>query len=130
MINATISAKTLLKIDAFGAAISCFSLAYILVHYENVFGIPSEVLYQLAIVTALILLYDLYYLAHNATKSIHLRLLASINLVYCIYSLFLISYHYHFITIWGYLYVGGEISIILLLVYLEWTIPDKQKKSI
>jgi len=115
------SPKSLFPIDAFGALLSAFMLGVVLVKFENVFGIPKQSLYILALIPCLFAAFDMYsyYIAKRSTSR-NLKIIASLNLLYCGLSLGYAFYHANTITNLGWLYVIGEIIIILILVRVEW----------
>lgn len=120
------SAKKLLIIDGTGAMISALMLGIVLVHFESFFGIPSNTLYVLASFPVLFALIDLIAIKNIGFKArFFLRLIAVLNFAYCILSILLTSFHFDKITSWGWLYIGVEIIIIIILAAVELSTAKK-----
>ncbi|WP_299121459.1 hypothetical protein [uncultured Tenacibaculum sp.] len=113
--------KKLFLIDGFGAILSTFMLGVILVQFEALFGIPSSALYILAIIPLFFILYDIYSFKQKYSKTgVLLKGIAILNLLYCCISFGFAVYHFHLITYIGWLYILIEITIILLLAFIEF----------
>lgn len=112
--------KQLFLIDAGGALLSAFLLGVVLVRLEYFFGIPRTVLYLLAVIPCFFALYDLlcYFLAKQKTARL-LQAIAYANILYCCLSIGLAVFHVQSITIFGWLYILGEVLIVILLARLE-----------
>lgn len=122
--------RKLFLIDALGAALSAFLLGVVLVHYESIFGIPAQVLYLLAAFPVVFAIYDLIcYFGVKKNLPGFLIAIALTNLGYCILSITLASLHYESITLFGYLYIAGEIAIVVVLAILEIKMAFKSKSS-
>lgn len=120
--------KKLFLIDGFGAILSTFMLGVILVRFEVLFGIPSSVLYILAIIPLFFTLYDIYSFKQKYSKTgILLKGIAILNLLYCCISLGFAVYHFHSITYVGWSYILIEITIILLLAFIEFSVGTRVK---
>lgn len=113
--------KKLLIVDAFGAAISFLLLAFVLTSFESFFGIPQSVLWTLAIPPVFFLAFDLVAIyALKSHLSGALRTIAVLNGLYCLTSLLLILPHFSSVTIFGWMYVLGEIAVVSALARIEW----------
>jgi len=112
--------KQLFLIDAGGALLSAFLLGVVLVRLEHFFGIPRTVLYLLAAIPCFFAFYDLlcYFLAKQKTARL-LQAIAYANILYCCLSIGLAVFHAQSITIFGWLYILGEVLIVVLLARLE-----------
>ncbi|KAB1159385.1 hypothetical protein F7018_03475 [Tenacibaculum aiptasiae] len=120
--------KKLFLIDGFGAILSSFMLGVVLVRFEALFGIPSSVLYILAIVPLFFTLYDIYSFKQKYSKTgVLLKGIAILNLLYFCISLGFAVYHFHLITYIGWLYILTEITIILLLAFAEFSVGTRVK---
>lgn len=97
-------------------------LSIVLPALESTFGIPAQVLYFLAIFPLAFYIYDFYSYkkANNQSISKRLKIIATANLMYCVLSLGMGCYHLSTITAWGWAYVILEVSIISVLIYLEF----------
>jgi len=120
--------KVLFLIDGIGALVTAFCLGIVLVHFENIFGIPPSILYVLAVIAIFYAVYDFYsYRQPKAQAAKYLRGIAVLNIMYCLSSLSLASYHSEQITIWAWAYLINEIIIIVLLSMLEFKIANNYK---
>ena len=112
--------KILVLIDGVGALVTAFFLGFVLVQLESFFGIPSSVLYVLAVIPIFYALYDFYcYQKENLQIGKFLKRIAIMNLIYCCISLGMAFYHKEPITIFGWIYVIIEIIIIVGLAIFE-----------
>ena len=119
--------KQLFLIDGIGATVSAVMLGIVLVQLESMFGIPKSVLYFLAALPCFFAIYDCFcYRNINNTKNIgfYLKIIAVVNLLYCCLSLGLAFYHYETIKMLGWLYIVGEILIVMVLVSIEWRVAN------
>ena len=118
--NLNFTPKQLLLIDAVGAILSAFLLGVVLVKLESIFGIPRNTLYVLAIFPCFFVIYDLlcFFWAKQKAAAF-LKGIAYANIVYCCLSIGFVFYHAQSITIWGGLYILGEVLIVIFLAILE-----------
>jgi hypothetical protein len=76
----------------------------------------------------LILLYDLYVLNFVSTsKGRYLQGIAGANLSYCLLSLLVTGYHWSSVTWLGWLYIIGEVLIVLFLARIEWLAGARER---
>ena len=116
--------KRLFIIDGIGAFTSAFMLGIILVRLENIFGIPSSTLYLLATFPVLFIFFDCYsYLNNNTSK--HLKIIAVMNLLYCVLSIGLTIFHNQTISMFGWAYIIIEIIIIMILAFIQLNVSQK-----
>ena len=112
--------KQLFLIDAAGALLSIFMLGFVLVKMESFFGIPKEVLYVLASIPIGFLIYDLIcYFTFSKSGKKFLIGIAILNISYCILSLGYAYLHMESLSIFGWLYIIGEICLVLFLSRVE-----------
>ena len=112
--------RTIFVIDAFGATLSFFGIFLILTFFQHIFGIPREVLYFLAIFPCIFLLYDfICYFKVKKNLGIYLKIIGSLNILYCVLSIGLALYHHDTVTRFGWVYILLEIVILTPLIYLE-----------
>ena len=112
--------RKLFLLDGFGAITSATLLGVVLVKLENVFGIPISTLYLLASLPCLFAIYDFYcYFKIERNLGKFLKRIAIINLLYCCLSIGLAFYHYQVITNFGWMYIIGEIGIVVVLSMVE-----------
>ncbi|MGB0524990.1 MAG: hypothetical protein ACPGJS_18605 [Flammeovirgaceae bacterium] len=117
---ATIPPKKWLLIDGCGALLSAFLLGMVLTKFQDFFGMPLRELYFLAALPCLFAIYDFTcYFFLTANWKTYLKYIAIANLMYTIISMGLVMYNYQKLTIFGILYFGSELIIILILVRFE-----------
>ena len=122
------NAEILFVVDGLGAALSAVMLGVVIPQMETFFGLPSQMLCILAIVPIVFLLYDFFcYLYLRRKVGMGLRIIASLNLVYCLLSLYLATCQHASITIFGWGYLFLEIIIIVALASLEFIVSKKAK---
>jgi hypothetical protein len=115
--------KKIFILDALGALISAVMLGIILPAIQPWIGMPLGVLRLLSIIPVVYLLYDLivYYRARSNFR-IFIRVIALLNLAYCILSVGLMLLHWTNLTAFGKLYFIGECLIIIAIASLEWKV--------
>ncbi len=112
--------KKLFLIDGLGAMLSAFMLGIVLVRLEHIFGIPRQVLFLLASLPCIFVIYDFYcYQKAEANFGLLLQIIAIANLLYACLSIGLAFYHHEAITFLGWLYIIIEIIIIAILSIIE-----------
>lgn len=108
-------------VDALGAVLSATMLGIVLPGFVAVFGMPAHALYPLA---AMATCFAFYSFACHLLKpnrwQIFLRIVASLNLGYCMVSMTLMYVFWGSLTGWGVLYFVLEKIVVLLLVYGEF----------
>lgn len=118
--------KKLFLLDGSGALLSAFLLGFVLVEFEDVFGIPRKTLYFLAVLPCVFVVYDFFsYFAKPQKTSLLLKGIALINITYCSLSICLGIYHFKQITIFGWCYISIEVLIILTIAFFEWNVGKK-----
>lgn len=121
-------ASTLFLIDGFGAGTSAFLLGVVLPSFQSYFGMPIPVLYVLAVFPVLFLLYDtMCILRPSMQKALHIRIIASANLCYCLLSIAMLFLHKEALSPLGWTYFTLEIAIVLLLAF--WQLRVAQSLS-
>ncbi|WP_367388202.1 hypothetical protein [Lewinella sp. LCG006] len=115
--------RVLFLIDSAGALLSAFLLGVVLVKLEAVFGIPPSTLYVLAILPCLFAVYDVYcYQKKEDESRPYLKGIALMNMSYCLLSLGFALYHFESLTYFGWMYILGEIFIVMVLARVEWIV--------
>ena len=118
--------QNLFLLDGIGAILSAALLGVVLVKLEEFFGIPKQTLYFLASFPVLFALYDFYHFAQKgAANAIFLKGIAVANIAYCLLSLGVTFYHHSTLTLFGCLYVLGEVMIVIALAMLEYSVAQK-----
>jgi hypothetical protein len=121
-----LSPRTLFAIDGVGALFSAFLLGVVLIQFEETFGMPRKALYVLATLPVGFALYDLFcyrFLKRNPKP--FLRAIAIANLLYCCLSIGFVVHHFSQLTIWGLLYFGSELLIVLVLAVIELKVASR-----
>ena len=120
-----IKPKILFLVDSLGALLSAFLLGVILYQYDSFFGMPQTELGYLAALACLFAVYSfLGYLKITVYWRSYLRIIAIINLSYCVLTLALVFYHWEILTSLGILYFVLEIIIVTILARVEWMVAN------
>ncbi len=115
-----LTAKQFLLVDAIGALVSASLLLFLLVPYQNFFGMPEHIVRVLAYIALGFATYSfLSFLFSRENAHKFLRLIALLNTLYCLLTGSLVIYHTNELTSWGILYFIGEIILIIFLVQKE-----------
>lgn len=121
--NLRILTHTIFLIDGIGALITALLLNQVLTRFESFFGMPSYILWMLAVIAFCFSIYS--FVCHFIVKKYFKVRLATIiiaNTFYCVLTTALIIAHFDKLTVFGLAYFIGEIFVILLLTLLEYTI--------
>lgn len=119
----------LFVIDGIGAALSAFLLGVVLVRLEGIFGIPRTALYLLAFIPILFIAYDVLAFYVKTNPATYLKGIALLNILYCLLSIGVVTYHIDKITIFGWMYVLMEILVVVFLSNVEWQVSQKLTSS-
>ena len=123
--KAELNPKKLFLIDGFGAILSAFLLGVVLVKFEELFGIPTSVLYFLATIPIFFVIYDVFCYQKHLKIGLLLKGIAVLNILYCCISIGLISCHFSSITILGWTYVIVEIILVSFLAMIEFRVGKR-----
>lgn len=109
-------------IDGVGALASGISLYFIIGSFVSVFGMPTSVIQNLAILPFLYCVYSLS--CHNLKpqSGIYLKIIAILNLIYCMISISLMIRYANEIKPLGYVYFIVEKLIVIPLAIWEWKV--------
>ncbi len=119
--------RKLFLIDSLGAITSAFSLGVILIQFESYFGMPSHVLYILAVIPCFFALYSfLCYWRFPRNWRPFMKAIAMANLLYCFVSMGLVYQFHGQLTTLGFVYFLLEFIIIISLVSVELTTAAKR----
>jgi hypothetical protein len=112
--------KVLFLIDGIGAMLSAISLGIVLPKFQDLLGIPVQILYFLATFPILFLTYDFYnFFNQNVNISKELKGIALLNLLYSVLSIGLAIYHLEVFKKLGWTYIILEVFILFFLSYLQ-----------
>lgn len=114
-------------LDSLGATISAIILGVVWVNQNLYVGIPTKTLYILSLIACALAIFSFvnYLLVKKNGKS-SLKIIAFANLIYCCITAGFVFNSYTSITRLGLLYFIIEISVILLLVFVELKMAYKQ----
>lgn len=124
MINKFVSSPPkIFLVDGLGALLTAFIVGIVFTNFQESIGMPKVVLIALALIAVVFCIYSLscFLFLKNNWKPF-LKAIAIANLFYCIITAVLIITFFHQITILGLLYFIGEIIVIAVLVYFEFSI--------
>jgi hypothetical protein len=119
--------KKIFFIDAFGALLTATLLFGILAQFEQYFGMPLEILYALSLGAFFLFIYSI--MCHRFIQKNFkpfLRIIIICNLIYSLVSLGLLINFYELLTILGLAYFILELTLIGVLVFVEYKSYSKQ----
>ncbi len=107
-------------IDGLGAVLSALLLGVVLVRFQSFIGMPSKVLYGLALIAGLIALCSfLCYFQKPRNWRLFLKGIAFTNIGYCGLTLALVCTYYPELTAWGITYFVLEMVVIVGIAVWE-----------
>ena len=116
------SPRSIFLLDGIGAFVSTL-LLLIVGYFDEVFGIPINLLYQLLPIAIFCTLFSLtVYFLYPAKWKRFLLSIGIVNILYCCLTFVSIIFYYDSLTILGVAYFSIEIFIILLLSSIELSI--------
>jgi hypothetical protein len=115
--------NTLFLVDSIGAFISAFCLLIISRYYSDYFGINHSTFQLLAILPIVFCIYSACcFLFVKRSFKPFIQIIALANLLYCIISLILLGTLFSEITILGLSYFVVELTIIALIISIEFKV--------
>jgi hypothetical protein len=120
--------RKLFLIDGLGAALTTFSLFFVLRHYHDYFGMPANILTYLSAIGLLYFAYSMscYFLLKDYWAPF-IRIIGICNFLYCILTITFLHTHYNNLTRIGLAYFLAEILTIMLIVYIELRVANMLK---
>ncbi len=120
--------RALFLLDGLGAALTTFSLFFVLRNYNDYVGMPAIILTYLSVIGLVYGAYSIscYFLLQGLWTPF-LRIIAISNLFYCVLTLTFVYSYYNDLTRIGLTYFLGEILIIVLLAYIEFRVANMLK---
>ena len=113
--------KKLFLLDGIGAIITGLLLSQVLARFEPFFGMPVNLLFILSGIAFCFAIYSFTcYLLLDENLSKYLLPIITANLVYCAVTFFLVVLYFQELTWLGIFYFAGEITIVLILVMVEY----------
>ena len=123
---ATMRPRQVFLLDGFGALVSTLLLGGMMVRFESIFGMPSNVLYVLAAIAAGFSLYSmLCWVVQPANWRRWLRGIASANLLYCCLTAGLVMIRQDELSLVGTGYFAGEIIVVVVLALFELRVASR-----
>ncbi len=118
--------RALFLLDGLGAALTTFSLFFVLRHYNEYFGMPANILKYLSVIGLIYCAYSMscYFVLKNYWTP-YLRIIGISNFLYCILTMVFLYSYYNSLTRIGLTYFFAEMLIIVLLVYIEMSVANK-----
>lgn len=111
--------RRLFLVDGAGALVSAFLLGLVLARLDFLFGIPARHLYLLALLPLVFAACDLLFFFAAGRTALFLRVMAVLNLSYCLLSAGFAVFHRDTMTTLGWTYLLAEWLIVALLAALE-----------
>ncbi|WP_296618744.1 hypothetical protein [Marivirga sp.] len=131
MINKYLSSPSkIFLVDGLGAFFTALIIGIVFTNFQEYIGMPIEILISLALMAVIFCLYSLscfFFLKGNWKP--FLKTIAIANLLYCILTTVLIILLFHQLTVLGLIYFIGEIIVIGVLVYFEFSILNRIETS-
>ncbi|MGR3810018.1 hypothetical protein [Jiulongibacter sp. NS-SX5] len=122
--------ESLLQLDAAGAFLSAILLGIVLPIFSKDIGFEVATLQILAIAPMIFLLFDLYSLSSNKISSgSALKIIGILNLVYCVFSVYMMTIHASDLRPLGWVYFITEVLIVAALGLYEITAAVSLNKS-
>lgn len=115
-----IISKRIFLVDGVGAVINALLLGVVLPLFHNEIGMPENSLYFLSIFPVLYCFYSFgCFSKTKPIKKYHLYTIGSLNIIYCLISVFKVAEHLGSLTDYGFAYFLIEIVAILLMSAYE-----------
>lgn len=107
-------------LDAIGALASLFSFLCVLYPLESYFGVPTPTIFLLSVIAVVLFSYSFscFKLIKQNWKP-YLKIIILLNSLYILFSIGLIFYHFNELTFLGISYFVIEITVILIVLYIE-----------
>lgn len=118
-----IQPKRLFLFDGLGALLSAFLLSAVLTRVQKYIGIPNPTLFRLSLVAGLFACYSLIcYVWVKRNVRPFLQLIATANLLYCLFTLALVFIYFSQITVLAIVYFSLEIVVVFSLSVIEFKV--------
>lgn len=112
--------KRLFLLDGLGALLSALFLGVLLANFEEMFGMPPNVLYRLSLLACVFAVYSLWCSFFAVGKwSLLLRVIAIANLLYCCLTIGCVVVFSQHLTLLGIVYFVLEVMVIGVLITIE-----------
>ncbi len=115
-------------LDAIGAALSLVGL-YLIYTFHEFFGFPMRTTKIFMCIATLCLTYSAtIYLIKPIKWRFYLRIIASINLIYGMFTMFHVTLNLETLTVYGAFYFIAEVLVIILLSSYEILLSSRSKR--
>ena len=122
----SLNEKNIFLVDGIGALVSALMLGVVLPAFQTSIGMPTQILYVLAIVAAVFAVYSLScFWFVKSDYPTWLRLIVMANSSYCLATLFVVFIFLPELKWLGIIYFLGEAALIFGLVLVERSIIRK-----
>lgn len=112
-------------LDAAGAFVSIILLS-ILYIFEEYFGMPTKILSVFIGIASVFFFYSsIIYLISPLRWRTYLKIIAILNIFYCLFTIYHVFRYFENLTLCGKLYFVGEVLVIILLSLYELKIATK-----
>jgi hypothetical protein len=112
-------------LDAAGAFVSIILLS-ILYIFEEYFGMPEKIISVFIGIASVFLFYSaIIYLVSPLRWRIYLKIIATLNICYCLFTIYHVFLYFKNLTLYGQLYFVGEVLVIILLSIYELKMATK-----
>lgn len=114
-----LNSRYIFLFDGIGAGLSLVFTGVLLPFFSEAIGIPTKLLYTLAVLPLMFMCYSLIcYFVIKRIKSWMLRTVIIANLFYCAMAMFVIS-ALPSITVWGQALLAAEVIVIFVVIAIE-----------
>jgi hypothetical protein len=121
--------RKLLLLDAAGAGVTAWATYFLLAAERLSTGLPAGLLVSLAIVAACFACYDLVAFFCGFDPAISLRVIACLNVSYCVVVMVALYKYRDQATSLGFAYFFTETALVVSLASWEWMIASRPASS-
>ena len=115
----------LFRLDCLGAALSAFTLLFVLPAFSEYIGMPKHILNTLGAIALVLVCYSGFFAFQKTAKPIKwMRLLAASNAGYACLTVILVLWNNKVLKAPDFLYFSVESTIIFGLAYFEWRVSE------
>lgn len=116
-------------LDASGAFVSIILLFFLYI-FEEHFGMPKKSLFIfIGIASAFFIYSSIIHIVKPLRWSVYLKIIATLNIFYCAFTIYHVFLHFENLTLYGKLYFAGEVLVIILLSIYELQTAIKTTNS-
>lgn len=121
--------RRIFLLDALGALTTASILGLVLPLFNNLFLLEDHIFYLLSAYVVILFFYSSsVYIFQPSSWVPHLRVIASANAAYCIFTIAIIMFKSEVVSIYTIIYFTGEAILIFFIAFIEWKYADKNKK--